>query len=178
MSGLCRAWPSHYLPCGYFIFLLESGQTQWEEKGPYFKEVWQLNKVAPLAKMRTGDFYEIPIPCDLLSPIHMDNWELVVFSLVFTNKAMERSFYRKDAWLVKPDPNIFLAKIISYMSSGIGLWAEIKAFVWKNKLFFLSAPQLGKSLLKEVHFLFGQEFKLCSWTFHNRISFACPATDV
>ena len=49
---------------------------------------------------------------------------------------------------------IFRAKIISYLSSGIGLWAKnSKLLSEKNKLFFLPAPQLHKSLLKEVYYL-------------------------
>lgn len=55
LSGLCTPRPSHYLPF-LLAFLLAGGQTQREEKGPYFKEVWQLNKATLLAKLRNGDF--------------------------------------------------------------------------------------------------------------------------
>lgn len=42
----------------------------------------------------------------------------IIISLYY--EVMERSFYRKAVKLVKPDLNIFLVKIIFYLSSGIG----------------------------------------------------------
>lgn len=147
-------------------------------KGPYFKEAWQA-RWRHWLKWELEIFHEILVHCALLYSISMDNWELMVLSLAciiisLYYEVMERSFYRKAVKLVKPDLNIFLVKIIFYLSSGIG--KNKISCLKKKQLFFLSAPQLYKSLLKELYFLFGQEFKLCSWTFQNRINFAYPAT--
>lgn len=81
-------------------------------------------------------FREILIHCALLYPISMVNWELMVWSLAciiisLYYEVMERYFYRKAVKLVKPDQKIFLVKIISYMSSGIG---QNKTSCLKNTL--------------------------------------------